>query len=147
MAQTTSWMSRLVGACVLTVAVASVGAQPPSGTIAFKSKEFALGIGGTQGTGKLEFKGKSYHIKMKSLDIVSVGWSKADVKGTVYNLANVEDFPGKYKSLEANVTIGTSGGSNAVLKSDSGVEIHLQSTGEKGFQVQAGGSGIEFTLE
>lgn len=142
-----TFISRLVGICVLALAATTVAAQDASGTLSFTADEFALGIGGTKGTGKLVFKGKTYDIKMKSFDIAAVGWSKIDVTGKVYNLASVEDFPGKYKALSASMTIGKSGGSNTVLKSDSGVEIRLQSTGQEGAQIQVGGGGFEFTLE
>ena len=147
MTQLLTSFSRLVGICFLALAAASVSAQQPSGTVSFMGEQFGLGIGGTKGSGKLTFKGRTYDIKMKSFDIASVGYTKIDVTGTVYNLAKVEDFAGKYKALAANVSLGASGGSNMVLKSDSGVEIHLQSTAEKGAQIQAGGGGFEFTLE
>ncbi len=139
-------ISRLFGIFLLTLAATAVSAQT-TGTLSFEAKQWGLGIGGTKGSGKLTFKGQTYNIKMKSFDIASVGWTEINVTGKVYNLANVEDFAGKYRAATGNVTIGQSGGSNSVLKSDSGVEIHLQSTGEKGAQIQAGGGGFEFMLE
>lgn len=78
----------------------------PTGKISLQGKSYALIVKGTWGEGTLEFKGKKFKIKAKSLGAgYALGEKTFDIQGTVYNLSKLEDIEGNYYGSKAGITL------------------------------------------
>jgi hypothetical protein len=55
---------------------------------------------------------------------VDVGVTAAELSGQVFNLKNVEDFNGNYKTVEPAESVG-SGGSRATIRNQNGVVVNV----------------------
>jgi hypothetical protein len=104
------------------------------------------GIGLSWGEGVLSYKGKDYPFTFHAsgrLREVDVKTTANELSGQVFNLKNVEDFSGNYKSAEGEKAGG--GGTRATLKNQKGVVVNLTSTVEgRKFSVAREGMDIEF---
>src|SRR4029434_2014760 len=92
---------------LLALLVGSVQAQEakkPDATLTLSEGSVAVGIGWSWGKGVLNYKGKSYPVKVEGLSVGEVGVTKAQARGDVFNLKRVEDFPGLYAAAGAEGT-------------------------------------------
>ena len=67
--------------------------------------QVGAGVGFGWGKGVLTYKGKQYTFKVKGMQVGSVGIKKATVKGDVYNLFGIGQFPGQYAAVGAGVAV------------------------------------------
>ena len=104
--------------------------QAPDGTVKITRRSVSEGIGLSWGEGVLTYKGNEYPFSFHAsgrLREVDVGTTAAELSGQVFNLKNLEDFNGNYKSVEGENT-ASSGGTRATLKNPKGVVVDLVST-------------------
>jgi Cu/Ag efflux protein CusF len=112
-----------------------------SGTITFKTRAVAVGVGYEWGKGTLKMYDGSVHtFKVKGVSVIDVGVSEVEAKGKVYHLVSPKELEGKYLSGEAGATI-YKGGSAVVMQNGEGVVIHLKSK-QKGLKLTLAPKGL-----
>lgn len=124
--------------------IASAENVQPSGTLSIEETQFALGIGGELGGGKLSFGSDQHDFKIGGFQVGSVGIEKTSASGSVYYLNDIADFSGTYFAIEGGLTIG-GGVGGTWMKNDKGVTIHLVTTSE-GVEVQVGTKGVTISM-
>jgi len=122
--------SLLCGLVVLLASLPAYAGQTPDGTLKITRRSVAEGIGLTWGEGVLNYQGKEYPFSFHAsgrLREVDVKTTAAELSGQVFNLKNLDDFNGNYKSVEGE-QMATGGGTRATLKNPQGVVVNLVST-------------------
>ncbi len=117
----------------------------PSGRIAVEGTSMSLLLGFTRGQGTLNYNGYSYPFSMRGFSLLSIGASKLDGLGVVYNLNDVTDFSGRYWSAQGNLT-AVQGGGSTIMENDNGVVIQLDSR-QVGVEFGLGGGSIDIELD
>ncbi len=112
-----------------------------SGEIELKQYTVAWVGSGTMGGGTLIVDGKEYPFRLAGLGVGGYGASSIDAHGTVYNLPNLEAFPGTYGNARLGMTGGDSGGGKLWLRNPDGVVIELVSE-MRGLALAGGVDGI-----
>lgn len=112
-----------------------------SGTIELKQYTVAWVGSGTMGGGTLTVEGKEYPFKIAGLGVGGFGASTIDATGVVYDMPNLDAFPGTYGNARLGLTAGDSGGGKLWLKSTTGVVIELESE-MRGLALAGGVDGI-----
>ena len=111
--------------------------EQPSAKIQFEVYKAGLIVGVSGGSGTLTFKGEDYPLTIGGVSLgATIGASKADFVGDVFNLTAPEDIEGVYSGAKAGVAVA-GGAKTAVLKNSKGVELKV--SGEQ--------MGLEFTLD
>ena len=98
-------------------------AEAQSASIEFKvfKAGFIVGVGG--GSGTLIYQGQRYPLNIGGISLgASIGVTKANMVGEVYNLTNVADIVGTYTATSAGFAF-IGGGKVASLKNSKGVVI------------------------
>lgn len=113
----------------------------PSGEIELKQYTVAYMGSGTLGGGTLTVDGETYPFNITGLGIGGIGASSIDAEGVVYNLPNLDAFPGTYGNARLGMTAGDSGSGKLWLKSPTGVVIELESE-MRGLALNSGLDGI-----
>lgn len=113
----------------------------PSGTIELKQYTVAWVGSGTMGGGTLTVDGVEHPFRLAGLGIGGYGASSIDAKGVVYNLPNLDAFPGTYGNARLGMTGGDSGGGKLWLRDQDGVVIELESE-MRGLALNGGVDGI-----
>ena len=140
--------SKLVFALTLMLASIAVNAgdEKPSGTIKITETEVMALIGGSKGTGTLNFDGAEHEFKASGASVgASVGVQKIHITGEVYHLSDVADLAGIYFQMEAGVTL-VKGVSGMWLKNKKGVTLHLKSS-DDGAALVLGSGGLKIAME
>ena len=119
--------------------------QLPSGRLEFANTSYGFIVGYSEGGGTLYFNGGEYPFSVKGLKLGTVGVSKVEATGSVYNLNDIADFEGKYRALDAGLTL-IQGGNVAILRNQKGVRISLQ-TYQHGAEMTLGVSGVDIVLQ
>ena len=139
--------SILTMAVLLSLAAFSVGAKStdsnPQAEVIIKVTQLAAGLGVTWGDGILNFKGKEYKFKVSGLNLIALGVTSINAKGDVYNLNNLDDFPGKYFGVAADATL-IKGAAGLVLKNTKGVVLNLKSE-QIGAALKLGNEGLSIS--
>ena len=140
----------IAGGLLLAANTSSDAAQTPDGTVKITRRSVAEGIGLSWGEGVLTYKGKEYPFSFHAsgrLREVDVKTTAAELSGQVFNLKNLDDFNGNYKSVEGE-QMATGGGTRATLKNSQGVVVNLVSkvAGRK-FTLAREGMDIEIKKE
>ena len=105
-----------------------------SGTLTFSGRSYKLIVGGGWGDGILNYKGKQYKFKAKTVGAgYAVGVKDVDVKGVVYNLKKPADLAGSYYGVQASGTAFVGAGA-ANVENKNEVVLSLKSHSE-GFAV------------
>ena len=134
---------------ILLVAVPSAFAaeQPqPSGTVDINEYELAYILNGSMGGGKLYFQGNTYDFKLGGVGIGGIGASHLNASGEVYNLENVEDFPGTYAEGGIGFAATDQGKGHLWLKNANGVVLHLK-TSQQGLGLMGGVDGVVINMD
>jgi hypothetical protein len=91
------------------------------------TEDFVTGLGG--GNGTLEYQGQTYPFKVfGSVVGPGGGVEKISASGSVYKLASVADFPGRYTQSTGKAGLSSSGSSDLWLENNAGVIMHLEGT-------------------
>jgi len=117
----------------------------PDATVKLTGGSVAAGIGVEWGSGTLTYHDKQYPISVKGLSVGGVGATSIDASGKVYSLKKLEDFDGKYTSLNTGVTAAQGVGVTA-MSNPNGVTIELVST-TQGVALSLGGGGVEMSIQ
>jgi hypothetical protein len=137
------WLIALIAG--LTVTITSP-AFADSGTIRLTIIKAGWIIGGSGGSGTLYFKGKSYALGVGGLSVgLTFGGAKAELSGTVSHINSPWDVEGVYGAASAGGAIGQGAGA-IVLTNDKGAVLELQGT-QTGLMVNADLSGLAITLK
>ena len=125
----------VVGASALVVAPAAYAAA--DATIELEIYKAGFIVGGSGGSGTLTYKGKKYPLVIGGISLgATIGASKAELIGEVYNLKSVSDIEGVYTAAQAGVAVA-GGAKVAELKNSKGALLKV-----KGKQI-----GLEFSLD
>jgi len=117
----------------------------PMGQVTITLTEVGAGIGWEWGKGVLTYKEKQYTFKVKGLQVGTVGIKKAKIKGDVYNLFNVGQFPGPYAAAQAGAAI-IKGKEGLILQNQQGVRLRLEAE-QKGLSLSLGPEGFAIEME
>jgi len=117
----------------------------PMGFVTITLKSLGVGVGIEWGNGVLTYKGKEYTFKVRGIQAVALGASKAVVKGEVYNLFSLSEFPGHYAATEAGGAL-FKGKEGQAFKNDRGVHIFFKGP-EKGLELKIGAEGFTVRLQ
>jgi hypothetical protein len=103
-------------------------------------------IGGSGGSGTLEFRGRTYALSTGGLDYGLVfGGSKTVLRGTVSNISRPSDVEGVYGAAGAGLAVG-SGARAIVLTNQKGAVLQLSGK-QVGLMANADLSGLAITLK
>jgi hypothetical protein len=101
-----------------------------------------MALGAIQwGDGALGYQGKLHGFKIGGIGVGGIGVHKISVTGHVYNLDNLEDFPGNYFEGRAGITVGKGVG-GLWLTNSKGVTLHLKTHAE-GLALAIGVDGLK----
>jgi len=129
----------------LTVSLSSV-ALAASGTISLTIYKGGWIIGGSGGTGTLNFGGKSYRLEVGGMSVgFTFGGAKATLSGRVTNISRASDVEGVYGAAGAGGAI-VEGAATIVLRNEKGAVLELSGR-QVGLMVNADFSGLAITLE
>jgi hypothetical protein len=130
---------RLVVASLFAVALFAntTPASAQSGSIQIEIVKAGFIVGVTGGSGTLTYKGKNYPLNIGGVSIgATIGASKAQLVGRVYNLRQPSDITGTYSAAQAGLAIA---GGNKVAKLTNAKGVVLEVRGKQ--------IGLEFSLD
>lgn len=136
----------VTAALALSGASATAFAQPkPDATITFEIFKAGFIVGGSGGSGTLTYKGKTYPVKIGGVSLgATIGVTKAELSGEVYNLKAVEDIAGTYGAAQAGFAVA-GGNKVADLKNTKGVQLKVRGK-QVGLALEADLSGLQLEL-
>ena len=141
--------SGLCACLVATAAFIGIGfssAHADSGSVQLTIYKAGWVIGGSGGSGTLNFQGRNYALSAGGIDYGLVfGGSKTVLRGRVSNISRPSDIAGVYGAAGAGLAVG--GGARAiVLTNQKGAVLEL--TGQQvGLMANADLSGLAITLK
>src|SRR5262245_66508697 len=139
----------LRGALVALIALFGIGlhnARADSGTITLTIFKAGWIIGGSGGSGTLDFRGRSYPLGVGGLDYGLVfGGSKTILRGRVKNIQRASDVAGVYAAARAGLA-GGAGGRAIVLTNQNGAVLELSGR-QVGLMANADLSGLAITVK
>jgi len=125
---------------------ASLALAAPDGTIDLTLVKAGLIVGGSGGSGTLKFKGKQYPVEIGGVSLgATIGVSKAELIGEVYNLKQPSDIEGTYSAVQASVAVA-GGGKVAELKNSKGVVLKVSGK-QVGLELALDLSGMSVSLK
>jgi hypothetical protein len=107
------------------------------------SVAFLAGV--SWGQGRVEYRGRSYRVKVRGLKVGSIGAASFNARGDVYHLRRISDIDGTYGTADASATLGAGAGA-VTLHNGRGVVINMTSS-SAGLQLTAAPGGVELQLE
>ena len=144
----TSRRSALATLATLVIAGASVALAQPKADAQIEFDIFKAGfiVGGSGGSGKLVYQGKTYPLNIGGVSLgATIGVSKAELVGEVYNLKRAEDIAGTYTAAQAGFAVA-GGNKVADLKNAKGVQIKVRGK-QIGLALEADLSGLQMELK
>jgi hypothetical protein len=126
---------------------ANAGAQPKADAdIEFDIFKAGFIVGGSGGSGKLTYQGKSYPLNVGGVSLgATIGITKAELVGQVYNLKRVEDLNGTYTATGAGFAVA-GGEKVAELRNSRGVQIKVRGR-QVGLALEADLSGLQLEIK
>ena len=125
---------------------ANLAAAAPDGKIALTLYKAGFIVGGSGGTGTLTFKGKQYPVNIGGVSLgATIGVSKAELIGEVYNLKQASDIEGGFVAAQAGAAL-VGGGKVAELKNGKGVVLKVKGK-EVGLELALDLSGMDIKLK
>jgi hypothetical protein len=140
---------RLLSALLAVITVFAVGhqsASADSGKIALTIYKAGWIIGGSGGSGKLNFRGRTYRLEVGGLDYGLVfGGSKTTLSGRVNNIRRASDVEGVYGAVGAGIAV-VRGVRSILLRNQKGAVLEL--TGNQvGLLVNVDLSGLALNIK
>ena len=129
-----------------TMLFANQASAAPDGTIQFELYKAGFIVGGSGGKGTLTFKGKKYPVSIGGVSLgATIGVSKAELIGQVYNLKKLSDIEGTYAAAQAGVAVG--GGAKVFeLENSKGVKLKVKGK-EIGLELALDLNGMQLSLK
>ena len=124
----------------------AVAGQTPSGTIQINAVQAAFIGSGSGGSGTLFFRGRSYPFSIGGAGIGGIGASSIEGYGDVYNLNNIDQFPGAYAQARYGFALGTQSGGDLWLQNEADVIMHIKAKRE-GLMLSLGGDAMLVSLK
>jgi len=120
--------------------------EKPSGKIHFEIYKAGVVVGISGGSGTLTFKGKEYPISIGGLSLgATIGASKAEFLGDVFNLSAPEDIEGVYSGVKAGLAVA---GGTKVAELQNSKGVLLKVSGEQiGLELTLDLNGMDVELE
>ena len=85
---------------------ANLASAAPDGTIELTLYKAGFIVGGSGGSGTLKFKGKQYPVSIGGVSLgATIGVSKAELIGEVYNMKQPGDIEGTYTAGQAGFAV------------------------------------------
>ena len=135
----------LISLVLLIASVASAEEKIPSGKVEIDETQLGFIIGGDVGKGILHYKGVDFYFKTGGIKVGGMGIAKISAVGEVYDLFDIDQFPGTYVTGNYGIALG-GGIGGLVLKNENGVYLRMRSTLE-GVALAVGLEGITIKLE
>jgi lipid-binding SYLF domain-containing protein len=136
----------LAAITILVASLTASAADAPDGTIALEIYKAGFIIGGSGGSGTLTYKGTAHPIEIAGVSLgATIGVSKAELLGEVYNLKNVEDIEGTYTATTVGLAVA-GGDKTAELKNSKGVELKIKGK-QIGLELSLDLSGLDLKLK
>ena len=135
----------VISLVLLIASVASAEEKISSGTVEIDETQLGFIIGGDIGKGVLHYKGVDFYFKTGGIKVGGMGIAKISAVGEVYDLFDIDQFPGIYVTGDYGIALG-GGVGGLVLKNENGVFLRLRSTLE-GVALAVGLEGITIKLE
>jgi len=124
----------------------SSAAQADSGTISFTIVKAGFVVGGSGGSGVLNFHGRSYPISIGGISYgFTFGASETRFHGTVRNIRRPSDIAGVYGQAGAGAALGRAGAQAILLTNQNGAVLAL-SGNQRGAIVSADLSGLALSM-
>jgi hypothetical protein len=120
--------------------------QMPDGRVQMRQFQAAYIGSGSAGSGTLQFRGATSPFTVGGLGVGGIGVSEIQAEGEVYNLPNVQAFPGAYAQGRYGFALGRTSGGDLWLKNESGVVMHLHAKRE-GFMLSLGGDAVVISMK
>lgn len=135
-----------LAALALMVAAGISSAQADSGSVSLTIYKGGWFIGGSAGSGTLNFRGKRYALSVGGIDYGFVfGGSKTELRGRVSNINRPSDVAGVYGAAGAGLAVG-SGARAIVLRNEKGAVLELSGR-QVGLMANADLSGLAITMK
>jgi lipid-binding SYLF domain-containing protein len=129
-----------------TLLFANLASAAPDGTIELTLYKAGFIVGGSGGSGTLKFKGKQYPVNIGGVSLgATIGVSKAELIGEVYNMKNASDIEGTYTAGQAGVAVA-GGEKVAELKNSKGVVLKVKGK-QVGLELALDLSGMEISFK
>ncbi|HVE49560.1 MAG TPA: hypothetical protein VNG69_08095 [Casimicrobiaceae bacterium] len=128
-------------------AVNGVFAQP-KGDAKIELEIFKAGfiVGGSGGSGQIMYKGRTYPLNVGGVSLgATIGITKAELVGEVYNLKRIEDLAGTYTAAQAGFAVA-GGEKVADLRNSKGVQIKVRGK-QVGLALEADLAGLKLELK
>ena len=133
-------------AALAATAAAATAARADSGYVTLTIYKAGWIIGGSGGSGWLDFRGRTYRLSTGGLDYGLVfGGSKTVLRGRVRNIDRPSDVAGVYGAAGAGLAVGH-GARAIVLKNQKGAILELSGR-QTGLMANADLSGLAITLK
>jgi hypothetical protein len=112
-----------------------------SATVTIEQVQIAFIGSGNLGGGTLFYGGQQYPFTVGGLGIGGFGVSRMTATGIVYNLRNLNDFPGAYVQGRYGLAIGDLSAGELFLSNTSGVALRLKAE-RTGLALSLGGDAV-----
>ncbi len=120
-------------------------ARRPDGTVEMSQVQAAFIGSGNAGSGTLTYRGRTYPFTVAGLGVGGIGVSKIEARGEVYDLPNLQQFPGTYAQGRYGFALGTKSGGDLWMKNGNGVVMHLVAK-RTGLMLSLGGDAVEIRM-
>ena len=131
---------------LLACAATALAQAKPDAQIEFDIFKAGFIVGGSGGSGKLTYKGKTYPLSIGGVSLgATIGVTKAELVGEVYNLKRIEDIAGTYTAAQAGFAVA-GGNKVADLRNSKGVQIKVRGK-QVGLALEADLSGLKMDLK
>ncbi len=125
---------------------AALPAQAADATIELEIFKAGFIVGASGGSGTLTYKGQKYPLTIGGVSLgATIGASKAELVGEVFNLKNVGDIAGTYTAAQAGYAVA-GGDKVADLKNSKGVQIKVKGK-QIGLELALDLSGLQIDLK
>src|SRR5215510_9599730 len=136
------WAALMVAAILLTAVPSLSYAETGSVRLRITKVGFIVGVGG--GSGTLNFRGRTYRLRIGGVSAGTIGAAGADLIGTASNLRTAADIAGTYTAVSGGIAVG-GGAKGATLQNANGVVLRLQGR-QVGFEASLSLSGMTISL-
>jgi hypothetical protein len=119
----------------------AVKGKMPDGFVEMHEVQAAYIGSGSGGGGVLSFRGGQYAFEVGGVGVGGIGLSTIEATGEVYNLGDLDQFPGTYGQARYGFAIGTASGGDLWLQNEAGVIMHLKAK-RTGLMLSLGGDAV-----
>ena len=136
-------LQALCCAPALCLAAAALAADDlvQTGTVTIEQVQIAFIGSGNLGGGTLIFNGQKYGFSVGGLGVGGIGVSRMQAHGAVYNLYDLNDFPGAYVQARYGLAVGSTSTGELWLRNAQGVALRLEAE-RSGLALSLGGDAV-----